>query len=96
MEEPSQFSMGQTAQSLACSIVEKPHAGLDDCLRMLQACFTKRMSAHNKEQDVLQESIISLPIFHSEWWRKKDQKVLPFKPAMMNASALQFRSRAVL
>ena len=45
MEEPSQFSMGQTAQSLACSIAEKPHAGLDDCLNMLLACFRKMMSA---------------------------------------------------
>ena len=44
MEEPSQFSMGQTAQSLTCSIMEKPRTGLDGCLRMLQACFRKRMS----------------------------------------------------
>ena len=28
-EEPSQFSMGQTAKSLTCSIMEKPHSGLD-------------------------------------------------------------------
>ena len=47
MEEPSQFSVGQTAQSLACSIMEKPHTGLDDCMRMLQACFRKRMSDCN-------------------------------------------------
>ena len=44
MEEPSQFSMGQTAQSLTCSITEKPHTGLDDCLNMLLSCFRKRMS----------------------------------------------------
>ena len=48
MEEPSQFSMGHTAQSLTCSIMEKPHTGLDDCLRMLQACFRKRMSGPDK------------------------------------------------
>ena len=30
VEEPSQFSVGQTAQSLTCSIMEKPHTGLDD------------------------------------------------------------------
>ena len=30
MEEPSQFSVGQTAQSLTCSITEKPHTGLDE------------------------------------------------------------------
>ena len=44
MEEPSQFSVGQAAQSLICSIMEKPQSGLDDCLRVLQACFRKRMS----------------------------------------------------
>ena len=31
VEEPSQFSVGQTAQSLTCSIMEKPHTGLDEC-----------------------------------------------------------------
>ena len=46
MEEPSQFSVGQTAQrSLTCSITEKPHTGLDDCLNMLLACFRATMSA---------------------------------------------------
>ena len=44
MEEPSQFSLDQTAQSLTCSIMEKQHTGLGDCLRMLLACFRKRMS----------------------------------------------------
>ena len=38
-EEPSQFSMGQTAQSLTCSIMEKPHTGLDECPRILLSCF---------------------------------------------------------
>ena len=28
--------------------MEKPHTGLDDCLRMLQACFRKRMSVPDK------------------------------------------------
>ena len=41
MKEPSQFSMGQTAQSLTCSIMEKQHTGLDDCLNMLLSCFRK-------------------------------------------------------
>ena len=35
MEEPSKFSVGQTAQSLTCSIMEKPHTALDDFLNML-------------------------------------------------------------
>ena len=34
-EEPSQFYMGQTAQSLTCYIMEKPCKGLADCLNML-------------------------------------------------------------
>ena len=38
-EEPSQFSMGQTAKSLTCSIMEKPLTGLDECLRILLLCF---------------------------------------------------------
>ena len=44
--EPSQFSVGQTAQSQACSIMEKPHTGtgLHDCLKILLLCFRARMS----------------------------------------------------
>ena len=44
IEEPSQFSAGQTAQTITYSIKEKPHMGLYDCLRMLQACFRQRKS----------------------------------------------------
>ena len=44
LEEPSQFPVGQTAQSLTCSIMEKPHTGLDHCLNMLLSCFRKGMS----------------------------------------------------
>ena len=44
MEEPSQFSVDQTAQSLTCFITERPHTGLFDCLRILLSCFRKRMS----------------------------------------------------
>ena len=43
-EEPSQFSMGQTAQSITCSIMEKPHKGLDECPRPLLSCFRARNS----------------------------------------------------
>ena len=41
MEEPSMFPEGQTAQSLTCSLMEKPHTGLN----MLLSCLRKRMSA---------------------------------------------------
>ena len=44
MEELSQFSVGLTEQSITCSIKEKPHTGLDDCLRILLSCFRKKMS----------------------------------------------------
>ena len=44
-EEPSQFSMGQTSQSLACSIVEKPRTGVDECPKILLSCFRARNSA---------------------------------------------------
>ena len=45
MEEPSLFSVGQTAHSLTCSIMEKPHTGLEDRLGILLPCFRKRLSA---------------------------------------------------
>ena len=95
MEEPIQFPVGQTAQSLTCNLkgettymmgwLSENAAGTlykkDVCPQQRARCTTGKHY---------------FPPFHSEWWRKKDQKVLPFKPAMMNASALQFRSRAVL
>ena len=49
MEEPSQFSVGQIAQSLTCSIMEKPHTGLDHYLRMLLSCFRKRTSERESD-----------------------------------------------
>ena len=42
MEEPIQFSVGQTAQSLTCSIMEKPQTGLDDCLNMNAAVMLQK------------------------------------------------------
>ena len=38
-EEPSQFSMGQTAESLTCSKMEKPHTRWDECQITLLSCF---------------------------------------------------------
>ena len=46
MEEPSQFSFGQTPQSLTCSIME-PLTGLDDCLNMLLSWSSEYISAWN-------------------------------------------------
>ena len=54
-EEPHQFSMGQTAPNLACSFMEKPLTGLDDCLNMLLSCFRKkdgrRESGEQRQRD---------------------------------------------
>ena len=46
-EEPSQFSLGQTAHSLTYFIMEKPHTGLDECPRILLSCFRARNSVAN-------------------------------------------------
>ena len=35
LQEQSQFSVDQTAQSLTCSIREKPHTGLENATVML-------------------------------------------------------------
>ena len=43
-EEPSQFSIGETAQSLTCPIMENPHTGVDECPRILLSCFRSRNS----------------------------------------------------
>ena len=45
-EEPSQLSVGQTAQSPTCSIMEKPQ--LDDCLKILLLCFRARTSVQRE------------------------------------------------
>ena len=47
-EDPSQFSMGKTAQSLPCSIMEKPHTGFDECPRTQLSCFRARNSAPSR------------------------------------------------
>ena len=47
-EEPNQFSMGQTAQSVTCSIMEKPLTGLDECPRILLSCFKARNSGEHE------------------------------------------------
>ena len=53
-EDPSQFFMGQTAENLTCSIVEKPHRGLDECPRILLSCF--RTKDYEEEEDRGMES----------------------------------------
>ena len=45
------FSTGQTAQSLTCSFMEKPHTGLDECPRILLSCFRARNSGRRRHQD---------------------------------------------
>ena len=67
MEEPSQFSVGQTAQSLTCSIMDKPHTGLDDSenaagmLKKKDVCFPVRLtSVHKTESDSRLRALCSL------------------------------------
>ena len=48
-EESSWYSMGQTAQSITCSNMEKPHTGLDECPRILLSCNRARNSAGRSE-----------------------------------------------
>ena len=43
--------MGQTAHNLTCSIMEKPHAGLEECLIILLSCFRARNSAADDDED---------------------------------------------
>ena len=43
-------AMGQTAQSLNCSIMEKPHTGLDEWPRILLSCFRARNSVTEQQQ----------------------------------------------
>ena len=44
LEVPSQFSMGQTVQSLTCSIMENHIQGWMTDLNMLLSCFREKMS----------------------------------------------------
>jgi len=44
--------MSETAQILACSIMEKPHAGSDECPRILLLCF-RAMNSDNSDPRVL-------------------------------------------
>ena len=46
--------MGQTAQSLTCSIMEKPHTGLDECPIILLSCFGARNSDEGGSKRQLQ------------------------------------------
>ena len=44
----SQASSPWAKQHLTCSIMEKPHTGLDDCPRILLSCFRARNSGVNE------------------------------------------------
>ena len=39
---------GQTAQSLTCFTMEKPHAVLEECLKILLSCFSARNSSEER------------------------------------------------
>ena len=42
---------GITTQTLTCSIMEKPHTGLDDCPEILLLCFRARTSGEGDVDD---------------------------------------------
>ena len=42
---------GPKAQSLTCSLIEKPHTGWDDYLNMLLSCFRARISVPEEHLD---------------------------------------------
>ena len=64
MEEAIQFSVGQTAPSLTCSIMEKPHTGFDECPRILLSCFRAGNSV-SVYLSVNHESIRVIPFIHT-------------------------------
>ena len=57
MEVPGQFSLGQTVQSLTCSIMENPHTGLDDwseyatLLHQREDTWLRRRFSHRHQID---------------------------------------------
>ena len=61
-EEPCQFSMGQTAQSLTCSIMEKPHTGFDECPRILPSSFRARNSGKVQSPPGRQLMVRTIPV----------------------------------
>ena len=88
-EKPSQFSMGQTAQSLTCSIMDKPHTGLDECPRSLLLCFRAR----NSGLEITERPHTSVPLAHvllsprSSWGRQstyQGHRSPTFYPSLRN------------
>ena len=73
LEVPSQFSMGQTVQSPTCSIMEKPHTGLDDYLSMLLSCFREKMSGAEPAQSVIHS--VSAKLFFLDGKKAKHASV---------------------
>ena len=72
-EEPSQFSVGQTA------IMEKPHTGLDDCLSMLLSCFRKWMSGRQTERERrVIDNILLCPFLIVESFDNNFERLPPF------------------
>ena len=56
--------MGQTAQSLTCSIMEKPHTGLDECPRILLSCFRARNSDFGVGREIFK---LRVDVWMEEW-----------------------------
>ena len=64
-EEACQFSGGQTAQSLTCCIMEKPHTDLNDCLKILLSpmsywVFAPNPTSKRQNNERQREYVVSL------------------------------------
>ena len=57
------------------STMEEPHKGVDDCLRMLQACFRKRKSVYCLTL-LMQQNGICGPEFWVSYWTTKQKQNL--------------------
>ena len=79
----------QTSQSLACSIMEKPHTGLDECPRILLSCFRARNSVANPK---LNDDRLRLRV-----WTAKERLLLsqPFSLILLREMRIMQRGNFV-
>ena len=63
--------MGQPPQILTCSIMEKPHRGLDECPRILLSCIRARISASSFHHHIMAPRPRELSSSWSGWARRQ-------------------------
>ena len=89
----SQASSSCTVQSLTCSIIEKQHTGLDDCLNVLLACFRKRMSVSNVKSVTLCRPAAPVVLSDTRWTRFQTALTTLFKYAILQQRRSSSRER---